>query len=437
MDVLSTWFCCPRLVLLFISLASASAVPARQPMRDAVTRLEEIAGHAVLGRPDQQSPEPGTAMVNSLSIAEKDAVADRAPVERGSRDRRRRRRASELGRRLIASGRTRDHAAAADRQAACPGGSAAPQRRCRGAVRDRRRPRRQRPRPRPAKKLDLADEIGDEAVGRRVIDLAGAADLHDAAAAHDADGVAHRQRLFLVVGDQDEGDADLALQVLQLDLHVAAQLAVERGQRLVEQQHGRPVDQRARQRHALLLAAGQFLDPPPAIAGSRTISSASSTRRSISRERAAAGAGAGRRPTLLGDIEMRKQRVVLEHHVDRPAIGRHADHVLAGDQHLAFVGCSKPPIMRRHVVLPQPDGPRKEWNEPRGIAKDTPSTARPRQIASTHGESARRRCRRLLAVLPLGFVKPSPPRLRSDSIGIGNRASAPASRLASAPAPAY
>ena len=100
------------------------------------------------------------------------------------------------------------------------------------------------------------------------------------------------------------------------------------------------------------------------------------------------------------------------------------------------VGCSNPAISRREVVLPQPDGPRKEWNEPRGMAKDTASTAATSPNRLVTGESGCRRCRRLLAVLPLGFVEPSPPRLRSDSIGIGNRASAPASRLASAPAPA-
>ena len=38
-------------------------------------------------------------------------------------------------------------------------------------------------------------------------------------------------------------------------------------------------------------------------------------------------------------------------------------------------GCSNPAISRSVVVLPQPDGPRKEWNEPRGISKDTASTA--------------------------------------------------------------
>src|SRR5215467_6521107 len=39
------------------------------------------------------------------------------------------------------------------------------------------------------------------------------------------------------------------------------------------------------------------------------------------------------------------------------------------------VGCSKPAIRRRDVVLPQPDGPRNEWNDPRRMAKLTWSTA--------------------------------------------------------------
>src|SRR5882672_5948082 len=39
------------------------------------------------------------------------------------------------------------------------------------------------------------------------------------------------------------------------------------------------------------------------------------------------------------------------------------------------VGCSKPAISRKVVVLPQPDGPRKEWKAPRGISKATLSTA--------------------------------------------------------------
>ena len=48
---------------------------------------------------------------------------------------------------------------------------------------------------------------------------------------------------------------------LQLALHLLAQLQVERAERLVEQQHLRLADQRARQRHALALAARQLRRP--------------------------------------------------------------------------------------------------------------------------------------------------------------------------------
>ena len=63
-----------------------------------------------------------------------------------------------------------------------------------------------------------------------------AADLDDLALVEDGDAVGERQRLLLVVGDEDGGDADLALDLLQLDLHLLAQALVERAQRLVEQQ---------------------------------------------------------------------------------------------------------------------------------------------------------------------------------------------------------
>ena len=44
-------------------------------------------------------------------------------------------------------------------------------------------------------------------------------------------------------------------------LHLGAQLEVERAERLVEQQHLRPVDERTCERDALLLAARQLLGP--------------------------------------------------------------------------------------------------------------------------------------------------------------------------------
>ena len=57
----------------------------------------------------------------------------------------------------------------------------------------------------------------------------------DGAAVHHRDAVGHGERLVLVVGDEDRRGAELAQQAPQLDLHGLAQLAVERGERLVEQ----------------------------------------------------------------------------------------------------------------------------------------------------------------------------------------------------------
>ena len=60
------------------------------------------------------------------------------------------------------------------------------------------------------------------------------------------------------MGDVDEGDAELALQLAQLQLEVLAQLGVEGAEGLVEEQHARVQHQRASQRHPLLLPAGEL-----------------------------------------------------------------------------------------------------------------------------------------------------------------------------------
>ena len=58
--------------------------------------------------------------------------------------------------------------------------------------------------------------------------------------------------------DVDERDPDRLLDVLELDLHLLAQLEIERAERLVQQQHAGPVDERARERDALPLAAREL-----------------------------------------------------------------------------------------------------------------------------------------------------------------------------------
>ena len=113
----------------------------------------------------------------------------------------------------------------------------------------------------PAMRLDWPRKLATKVVAGFSYSSVGCTHLLDDAVVHDRDGVGHRHGLFLVVGHVHKGDADLALNLLELDLHRAAQLEVERAERLVEQQHLWAVDERARKRDTLLLATGELLRP--------------------------------------------------------------------------------------------------------------------------------------------------------------------------------
>ena len=113
--------------------------------------------------------------------------------------------------------------------------------------------------------IGAADEARHEGGGRLQIQLARRGQLLDAPLVEHRDAIRHGQGLALVVGHVDEGDAELLLQALELDLHFLAQLQVERAQRLIEQQHLGMIDERARQRHALALPAGELRRPAPAL----------------------------------------------------------------------------------------------------------------------------------------------------------------------------
>ena len=76
---------------------------------------------------------------------------------------------------------------------------------------------------------------------------------------HDADTIGDRHRLLLVVGDDDEGEPEPLLQLHQLKLRLAAQFLVERSEGFIEQEDARAFDQRARERDALALAAGELV----------------------------------------------------------------------------------------------------------------------------------------------------------------------------------
>ena len=105
----------------------------------------------------------------------------------------------------------------------------------------------------------LADEAVHEGGRRIVVDLAGRADLLDAALVHDDDAVGDFQRLLLVVGDEDRGDVDFLMQRAQPLPQFLAHLGIERAEGLVQQQDARLDGKRARERNALALAAGELV----------------------------------------------------------------------------------------------------------------------------------------------------------------------------------
>ena len=130
--------------------------------------------------------------------------------------------------------------------------------------------------------VQRADEGGDEARLRPVVDLERRADLLRPAAVHHHDAVGDRQRLFLVVRHEDRGDAEVLLDLADLLAQRHAHLGVERGKRLVEQQHLRLRRERAGERHALLLAAGELVGKRSPSCGRLISFSISATRCSVS-----------------------------------------------------------------------------------------------------------------------------------------------------------
>src|SRR5882757_4338272 len=102
-----------------------------------------------------------------------------------------------------------------------------------------------------------ADKGGHEGIARPVVDLMRGADLDEAATIEHAYSVAHAHGLDLIVGDVEEGGAELHLQILELGAQDLAQFGVQVGQRLVHEENPRLPHDRAAEGDALHLAAGK------------------------------------------------------------------------------------------------------------------------------------------------------------------------------------
>ena len=155
---------------------------------------------------------------------------------------------------------------------------------CRGLGRDQRTPlgpdeRLHRPRtgPSPSSSATLVPRIAAVAVVavagirfvsptnsatnrrlRAVVQLGRRGDLLETPGRHHADPVAHRERLLLVVGDEQGRDPDHDLDPADLLTQLAADLRVERRQRLVEEQDA-GLDRERRARSATAAAAARHL----------------------------------------------------------------------------------------------------------------------------------------------------------------------------------
>ena len=139
--------------------------------------------------------------------------------------------------------------------------------------------------------------------------------------------------------DVEHRDAEQLLQAADLAAHLDAQLGVEVGERLVEQQHMRLDHDGARDRDALQLAAGELMRPALGVAVElHQLQRARDPLADLVRAHFA-------RPQAVGDVaadgEVGKHRVVLEHHAGVALVRRQRVDALLAEQDAACVELAK------------------------------------------------------------------------------------------------
>ena len=133
------------------------------------------------------------------------------------------------------------------------------------------------------------------------------------------------------MGHIDEGNAHLLLDTLQLVLHILPQAQVQRAQGLVQQQDLGPVHQRPGNGHPLLLAAGQLGDFP--VLKALQTHHAQHFRHALLDFLGRHLGDPQAKGDVLKHVQMREQRILLEHRVDLPLMRRDIinPHTVKGD----------------------------------------------------------------------------------------------------------
>src|SRR5262249_57328015 len=101
----------------------------------------------------------------------------------------------------------------------------------------------------------LAEKVAHEGRGGLLVQTAWRPDLLDAPAVHYRDAVGEAERFDLIVGDEEHGDAETALEELDLPAHLFTKLRVQVAEGLVEQEQVRLVHEGAAKGETLHLPA--------------------------------------------------------------------------------------------------------------------------------------------------------------------------------------
>ncbi len=202
----------------------------------------------------------------------------------------------------------------------------------------------------------------------RSYNSSGVPDWIRAAAVEEHDLVGDGQCLALVVRDEHRRDAEALDERADPDPGLLAQLGVEVGERLVEEDHRRLVDEGAGDGDALLLAPRElggiaFAERPEPDAVEGRLHLGPDLR--LGRPAQAQAVG-----DVLEHGTVGPQRVGLEHEAEIPSLRRQVDlggrveDRAAVDADRPGEGSSRPAMERSRVVLPEPERPRRQTTEP-------------------------------------------------------------------------
>ena len=169
-----------------------------------------------------------------------------------------------------------------------------------------------------------ADEARHEGIRRPVVQRRRRVDLLDHAVLEHADALAHGHRLDLVVGHVDRRGrlaalAQGAVQLGEPHAHRGAELGVEVGERLVEEEHVGLLHDRPAHRDPLRLSAGQLLRI--SVQQMLHLQQAGGVTHALVQLRLRRARQLQAEGQVVVDLHVRVQRVVLEHHRDAALLG--------------------------------------------------------------------------------------------------------------------